>query len=370
MPIIGGLEMLRHRDVTKQVRTPVIVNSADPLYERAALDAGAALFLAKPLGSAELLAAIEGLFVEPMSPPKRGASAPETSSIEYLRDGARRERILERLDPHAPELQRRIGALVTWLAGYYEMDAVWVDVLHRGSVLVEAAFSRPNQGRAYDLVSRVLISENIADARSPFLVGDLQSTPWFSTHPAARAGYRFFAGVPLRGPGQVGLGALCIAGLHARAFDAANLAVLQHCGMEFGHRIHTRRRRRDRLHSFSRARMSSAPKRWTCSLRRSYCARTVGALPSSSRSSAWSRAAPIASRAAGSRCGAPSKAADAPWRVIHRRRSRCSFVATTAGTRVLVWMRLFTPSVSNASRTSRLLASSRMPAEHQLHVSQ
>ena len=152
------------------------------------------------------------------------------------RDGERRERLLDGLDPTVPELQERVGALVRWLAGYYETGVAWVDVLQRGSIFVEAAFQSASQP-AYDLVHRVVLSQSIAGATSPALVGDLHSAPWFHTHPAARAGYRFFAGVPLAGPDDVRLGALCIADAQPRGFDAANLTVLEHCGTEFGHRI-------------------------------------------------------------------------------------------------------------------------------------
>ena len=204
---------------------------------RLALAAGASLFLPKLLDAGNLLAAIDlTLRRADASAEGRRRRAGEVVANQ-VRQGARREQITGRLDPDAPELRTRIGALVRWLAGYYEMGIAWVDVLRRGTVLVEAAFRRRAQPSGHDVVHSVLLSENIADARSPFLAGDLRAAPWLATHPAARAGYRFFAGVPLRGPASVGLGALCIADAQPRAFDAANLTVLQHCGTEFGHRI-------------------------------------------------------------------------------------------------------------------------------------
>ena len=236
MPVLDGLEMLRRRDATRRARTPVIVNSSDPTNEHAALDAGAALFLPKAESSADLLAAIDVTLRRADSGVEARRRRAGDVVADQTRDGERRERVVDRLDATAPELQERIGALVRWLAGYYEMGVAWVDVLQRGRILVEAAFRRPAQP-AYDLVHRVVLSESIAGAHSPALVGDLQSTPWFRAHPAAQAGYRFFAGVPLRGPDDVSLGALCIADAQPRAFDAANLTVLQHCGTEFGHRI-------------------------------------------------------------------------------------------------------------------------------------
>jgi hypothetical protein len=81
------------------------------------------------------------------------------------------------------------------------------------------------------------IAVTIADARTPFLVGDLRAQEWFAAHPAARAGYRFFAGVPLRGPRDVSLGALCLADREPRSFDGSDLMILERCGVEFGHHI-------------------------------------------------------------------------------------------------------------------------------------
>ena len=237
MPMMNGLELLRRRDPTLRARTPVIVSSGDAGCEGAALAAGAALFLPKLVDSGELLAAIDlTLRRADADADGRRRRAGELVAA-HIRQDARREQITARLDPNAPELRARIGRLVRWLAGYYEMGIAWVDVLHRGGVLVEAAALRRTAPPGYDAIHRDLVSAKIADARSPFLVGDLQAAPWLGTHPAARSGYRFFAGVPLRGPDHVGLGALCIADSQPRAFDAANLTVLQHCGTEFGFRI-------------------------------------------------------------------------------------------------------------------------------------
>jgi DNA-binding response OmpR family regulator len=237
MPVLGGLEMLKRRDAKQRARTPVIVSSSDPSNEPAALEAGAALFLPKLLDAGELLAAIDLT----LRRADAGAEARRRRAGDVLadqaRDGARRQPITVRLDANDRELTSRIVALVKWLAGYYEVGAAWVDVVRQGNILVEAAFHRRTERLAYDVVHRVVLAENIADARTPILVGDLQAAPWFRTHPAARAGFRFFAGVPLRGPDQVRLGALCIADVEARGFDAANLTVLQHCGIEFGHTI-------------------------------------------------------------------------------------------------------------------------------------
>jgi two-component system, OmpR family, phosphate regulon response regulator PhoB len=237
MPVLGGLDMLKRRDAKQRTSTPVIVSSNDPTSEPAALEAGAALFLPKLLEAGDLLAAIDLT----LRRADAGAEARRSRAGDVLadqeRDGARREPITARLDANDRELTTRIAALVKWLAGYYEVGAAWVDVLRQGNILVEAVFHRRTKRLVYDVVHRVVLSENIADARTPFLVGDLQAAPWLRTHPAARAGFRFFAGVPLRGPEQVRIGALCIADIEARGFDAANLLVLQHCGTEFGHRI-------------------------------------------------------------------------------------------------------------------------------------
>jgi DNA-binding response OmpR family regulator len=237
MPILGGLEMLHQRHPTQRARTPVIVSSGDLSRERAALDAGAALFMPKLLDAPDLLAAIHLVLRRTDAGVEARRHRASDVRAEQARDESRRARITDRLDPKDRELTARIGALVKWLAGYYEMGAVWVDLLRRGSIFVEAAFHRKSTRLAYDVVHRVLLAENIAGAPTPFLVGDLQSAPWFREHPAARAGFRFFAGAPLCGPDDVRLGALCMGDPQARSFDTANLLVLQHCGAEFGHRI-------------------------------------------------------------------------------------------------------------------------------------
>ena len=236
MPILGGLEMLRQRGPTQQARTPVLVSSADSSGEPAALAAGAALFLPKLLGPPDLLAAIDVTLRRADASVEGRRRRASGVVAEQARENLRREHITGRLDPDSPDLSTRIGALVKWLAGYYEVGVAWIDLLRRDGVIVQGAFSRSTTPAIYDMVHRVLLAERLADAESPFLVGDLHSA-WFSSHPAAQAGYRFFAGAPLRGPGGVGLGALCIADVEPRAFDAANLTVLQHCGAEFGHRI-------------------------------------------------------------------------------------------------------------------------------------
>jgi DNA-binding response OmpR family regulator len=237
MPVLGGLEMLRRRHPEQRARTPVIVSSGDLSVEKAALEAGATLFVPKLLEAGDLLAAIDLVLrsLEADADARRRRAGEVLA--EQSRDDSRRADITDRLDANDRELTARIGALVKWLAGYYEMGAAWVDILRRDSILVDAAFHRKSERLAYDIVHRVLLAENIAGAPTPFVVGDLQAAPWFSAHPAARAGFRFFAGVPLRGPNDVRLGSLCIGDPDARSFDAANLIVLQYCGVEFGHRI-------------------------------------------------------------------------------------------------------------------------------------
>ena len=166
MPILGGLEMLQRRDPAQRARTPVLVSSADPGGERAALDAGAALFLPKLLGPPDLVAAVDTVLRRTDSSVAGRRRRASGVVAERARESLRREQITERLDPNSPDLSTRIGALVKWLAGYYEMGVAWIDLLRRNGLVVEGAFSRSTTPAVYEMVHRVLLAEKLADAEA------------------------------------------------------------------------------------------------------------------------------------------------------------------------------------------------------------
>ncbi|HEX5379826.1 MAG TPA: ATP-binding protein [Phenylobacterium sp.] len=77
-----------------------------------------------------------------------------------------------------------------------------------------------------------LLAEHVIRNGEPLWVEDLTNHPVSASHPMVAGGkhLRFYAGVPIRGPGGTAIGVLSVIGREPRPFDAGKLALLDQLG--------------------------------------------------------------------------------------------------------------------------------------------
>jgi DNA-binding response OmpR family regulator len=106
MPVVGGLEFLHALGQSHDKgKPPVIVESSDNDARDEAIDAGAVLFLPKPVASADLLAAIEVTLEKIRATPAAVEAHANAIALKHRDNGDARERMLANLDPKDRELR-------------------------------------------------------------------------------------------------------------------------------------------------------------------------------------------------------------------------------------------------------------------------
>ena len=231
MPKVSGLQFLERlpREVPAPL-PPVIVNSGRDEFKAPALGLGAVTFLKKPVEARVLIAAIELVL---------GGAALTADLLDRHVESlvkarqetiAARETLLAAVDFSNPDFRERLEALVVWITGFYGYGMASVDVLKAGRVHVVCAhggqFPRTGTVVAKDLS----FSTDVIAAGSSLLLGDTTLQTGFAEHPAARQGYRFYAGVPLRTSKGV-IGALSLGDREPHIFDGDDMTILEHIAL-------------------------------------------------------------------------------------------------------------------------------------------
>jgi CheY-like chemotaxis protein len=205
---------------------PVLVMSSFHVFEKAALERGACAFLRKPIDSHDLVAAVDAALhglvpdAEAVSRAK-GRIASERRQVE-----GRREALLERVNLADPELNERLRFIVRWLASRFEVGIAFVTLQKGDKIRFQAAV-----GEALDLVeggeidSELTLCSLVTDASAALIVHDATLSA-LRDHPTVRAGFRFYAGVPLRTPDGIVLGTLCLLDRSPQLFRGEELSVL------------------------------------------------------------------------------------------------------------------------------------------------
>ena len=231
MPKVSGMEFLERlpREVSAPV-PPVIVNSGRDEFKAPALELGAVTFLKKPVEARILIAAIEMVL---------GGAAPTADLLDRHVESlvkARQETIVARetllaaVDFSNPDFRERLEALVVWITGFYGYGMASVDVLKAGKVHVVCAHGGQFPGTGTVVAKDLSFSTDVIAAGSSLLLGDTTLQTSFAEHPAARQGYRFYAGVPLRTSKGV-IGALSLGDHEPHIFDGDDMTILQHIAL-------------------------------------------------------------------------------------------------------------------------------------------
>lgn len=237
MPKVDGLEFLERlpREVSAPL-PPVIVNSGSDECEAPALKLGAVTFLKKPFEARILIAAIEMVL---------GGAALTADLLDRHAESlvkarqetiAARETLLAAVDFSNPDFHERLEALVVWITSFYGYGMASVDVLKAGKVHVVCAHGGQFPKTGTVVAKDLSFSTDVIAAGSSLLLGDTTLQTSFAEHPAARQGYRFYAGVPLRTSKGV-IGALSLGDHEPHIFQGDDMTILQH--IAFGIARHT-----------------------------------------------------------------------------------------------------------------------------------
>lgn len=231
MPEVSGLEFLER--LPKEVSPPlppVIVNSGRDELRQPALDLGAAVFVVKPVEAHILLAAIEMVL---------GALAPTEDLLKQQAESvvrasqqtiAARELLLDSVDCFNPDFHEHLEALVVWLTGFFGYGMASIDVLTKGKIHVVCAHGDRFPKTGTVVAKDLSFSTDVIAGESKLLLGDTKLQPSFAQHPAARRGYRFYAGVPLRTSKGV-IGSLSLGDHLPHIFHGEDMTVLEHVAL-------------------------------------------------------------------------------------------------------------------------------------------
>jgi CheY-like chemotaxis protein len=239
MPEMGGLEFLDELPKVVPEPPPVIAMSGFDEFEKEALARGARAFLLKPLGANDLFgtvdAVLSGLRVD------AAALSAHTGRIasKRKRNAELRKALLARVDLNEPTLQNTLRALVQWCTGYFDVGMAFVNVLRDGKIHLQACAGAGEFAEGNEIDRELSFCTLVIDAALPMVLGDASASTVFSKHPAVVAGFRFYAGVPLRTPDDVVFGTLCLVDREPHSFFSEDLSVMEALADGVSRRVQT-----------------------------------------------------------------------------------------------------------------------------------
>src|SRR5262249_8558671 len=106
--------------------------------------------------------------------------------------------------------------------------------VHLESELLDLAVAGPGvHAKALSAPTDMFCGE-LTEAGSTLLLEDAIAHPCFSSHDAARAGTRVYAGAPMITPAGLVLGTVCLTDRSPQAFRSEDMRILEHLGKRIG----------------------------------------------------------------------------------------------------------------------------------------
>ncbi len=207
---------------------PVIVVSGFPDAEQEALDRGAALFLPKPVDPGDLVSLVGKVLGERSPEAAEIAEARKRAVDSRRKAGDAAARLVEDAlssDPDAAERARR-GA--DWVCRFFGFGSAMIAIAKDYELrMLALAGADRRLGEASPEVLRRC--RDIMESGSSLVMTDT-AAPRSLSLGASSNGLSFFAGVPLVAMSGERFGVLCLASARPHAFDADDLAILEHLG--------------------------------------------------------------------------------------------------------------------------------------------
>lgn len=228
MPEMDGLELIEqlHREFVVPPR--VIATSGFDAYAAEALARGAHVFLCKPYDTRHILGTVADVLSGAAPPPDRVTEHARQIRTHRRREVVRRDAIVDRIDFDAPAMRERLRSIVAWTAAYFGLEHAIVHVQRGDRIRIEAHGGMgAGHEEGMEVLADTIFCGMVVEARTPLIVGAPQLETVMRSHPAGLAGFRTYAGVPLRLPSGVVVGTLCLLDRHARELHGEDLSVLE-----------------------------------------------------------------------------------------------------------------------------------------------
>jgi CheY-like chemotaxis protein len=233
MPEVDGLEFLSRLSAFRSP-PPVLGLSGFDGFRDEALRRGAVAFLLKPISANALIHALRSALERHAVDPR--LLAENAAAVEPARRIAREEsgRALARLEGvDMAELRQGLRRVTSWMPTYYGFGMSVVGVLRGDEMTIEAVDNGPprcHQGQ--HVHPAAVYCGDVVTAGSTLVLPDPEHHPCehFARHEEMKAGWRFYAGVPLTTSGGTVLGSLCLRDTMAREFRSEDMRVLEALG--------------------------------------------------------------------------------------------------------------------------------------------
>lgn len=225
MPGLDGLELLgRLRRDQGPRGPPVVVISGFPDAEDEALDRGAALFLLKPVSPGDLVSLVSKVLTERSPEAAEVAEAHRHAADSRRNAGDAAAQLVESALRSEPDAEERARAGTYWTCRYFGFGSAMIAVAQASGL--EALASAGADGRQAESSPQVMgRCRDILETGSSLVISDASAPRSLSF---AASGPSFFAGVPLVAVTGERFGVLCFASAQPHAFDADDLAILEH----------------------------------------------------------------------------------------------------------------------------------------------
>jgi CheY-like chemotaxis protein len=237
MPEMDGLEFLARLSAEAE-RPPVVANSGFEAFRAEALRRGALAFLVKPVSIETLVGALRSAAERRAVP--RAVVAENEADVEHERQRSLEvsARAVARLDQRGmSEAREGLQRLAQWIPTYFGFGTCLVHVLRGVDVSIEAVQNGPprlRQGLRYPRQS--VYCDDVIAAGSTLVLTDPEHHPseHFSRHVEIEAGWRFYAGAPLKAPSGAVFGTVCLVDTTPHDFRAEDMRVLEALGLAAG----------------------------------------------------------------------------------------------------------------------------------------
>jgi DNA-binding response OmpR family regulator len=228
MPELDGLSFLDRLRSEHPAPPAVIAMSGFDAFEAEALSRGACGFIRKPMDSKDLLAAVEaalhGASLEPAALVKHA----ERAYARRKEVTESREALLARVDLEDQDLNARLSESVRWLGSHFGTALAFVNIQRGDKIRFQAAYGGEGElVEGGEVDASMTLCAHVTQAAAPLVLSDASLNAVFASHPAVKAGFRFYAGVPLKTKTHVVLGTLCLLDKVPRPIHGEDLAILE-----------------------------------------------------------------------------------------------------------------------------------------------
>jgi CheY-like chemotaxis protein len=233
MPEVDGLEFLSRLSAFRSP-PPVVGLSGFEGFRDEALHRGAVAFLLKPISDKILIRVLRSALEQHAVDPTLVAE--NVAGVEPVRRIARQESgravaRLARLD--TAEVREGLRRVASWLPTYLGFGTSVVGVLRGDQITVEVVENgAPSCQEGTQVPLEAAFCGDVITVGSTLVLPDAEHHPceYFAHHKEMKAGWRFYAGVPLTTSGGAVMGSLCVRDTIAREFRSEDMRVLEALG--------------------------------------------------------------------------------------------------------------------------------------------